>query len=236
MTDGSLTRGVSELERADLLISRVADGEASEQDWQDLGVLAERRPELWKDLAQAQRQHGELSLAVNVALAGAEGVGLSPAQHMRGGVMRGHRAGFGALRGWGGWLVAASLGVVMLTGWRAGSGNGLGNGAGSGQTLNASGTLGGRLQASGIPAGWTSEDVARAYVLRGQDEGRVYGELPERLLLEARPRENGSGYDVTYVRQFVERAQVKDLMKFGQDEAGQRMPVRVVPVRHGEPQ
>lgn len=226
MTDGSITRGVSELERADLLISRVADGEASEQDWQDLGVLAERRPELWKDLAQAQRQHGELSLAVNVALAGTEGVGLSPAQHMRGGVMRGPLAGFGALRGWGGWLVAASLGVVMLTGWRAGSG----------QTLNPSGTLGGRLQASGIPAGWTSEDVARAYVLRGQDEGRVYGELPERLLLEARPRENGSGYDVTYVRQFVERAQVKDLMKFGQDEAGQRMPVRVVPVRHGEPQ
>lgn len=204
-------------EQLELLISRIADGEASRSDWDAFSAFAEREPTAWKELASAQRDHAALSLAVGVALHGADRVDL-PSREMarrwsgQDGAERAAR--WSRLRTAGGWAVAACLALVMASG-RLGvpivSNTSGGNGAGM------------------IPAGYTinnPDDAVQAYLDVGKKTNVVLGELPQRLLVESRPAANGR-VEVIYVRQFVERAEVNDLMRFGQDEAGRPVPVRV---------
>lgn len=202
-------------EQLDLLVSRIADGEASEQDWRQFDTLAKAHPEAWKQLAQAQRQHGELSLAVGVALNGAERVEL-PVRSAGYGHLDHHGAFAHAplhrLRSWGGWAVAAVVAMAWLGGHRLG-------------VIAPASNPGANMTQV---AGWTSDDYASAYLSKGQKEGRVFGELAARPL-EIRTAANGQGFDVLYVRQIVEQARVKDLMKFGVDETGRPVPVRYSP-------
>lgn len=217
--------GLDARQQIDLLISRIADGEAHDTDWQSFEHLAAQDPAAWKDLALSQRQNAELGLAVGVALHTAERVALplgassSHAQHHRG---AGDEHPLARLRAWGGWAIAA---VVALA-WFGGNRFSLVQPAPTTPTLVA-----------GVPADWTTDDLARAYLNTGRREGRVYGELPERLLIDARPAEQGRGYEVVYVRQFVERAQVNDLVRLGIDESGNSVPVPVPrPARVTDPQ
>lgn len=221
-------------EQLELLISRIADGEASKDDWAAFSTLAERQPagEAWKELAAAQRDHAALSLAVGVALHGAERVDLPSRELAAAYLGQGAPATthvrtwsrFGSFAGWG---VAACLAVVMFNGGRFGqvpimSGDmtGAGGMGGSGIGQNAAGIL---------PASYTinnADDAVKAYLDVGKKQNAVIGELPQRLLVQSRPAENGQ-VEVIYVRQFVERAEVKDLMRFSQDESGRAVPVRL---------
>lgn len=216
-------------EQLELLISRIADGEASKEDWAAFSTLAERQPagEAWKELAAAQRDHAALSLAVGVALHGAERVDL-PSRELAAAYLGQtaptptHVRTWSRLGSFTGWGVAACLAVMMFNGGRFGQGTilpgDLSGGVGGGQNT-----------ASILPAAYTinnADDAVKAYLDVGKKQNAVIGELPQRLLVQSRPAENGR-VEVIYVRQFVERAEVKDLMRFSQDESGRAVPVRV---------
>lgn len=227
---------ISSREQLDLLISRIADGEAGEHDWRDFSALAQAHPDAWKQLAQAQRQHGELSLAVGLALHAAERVELpsrSAGAALGGGATSDVHSGVGRIRAWGGWAVAAVVALAWLSGHQLGvvTPQQIGT-PGTAGTGGTNGVIGANI---GL-ANWTSDDYASAYLSKGQKEGRVFGELAARPI-EIRPAANGQGYDVVFVRQIVERARVNDLMKFGVDEVGRPVPVKYdPPVRYAEPQ
>lgn len=201
-------------EQIDLLISRVADGEASLADWSAFSALAERTPQAWKRLAQAQRDHRSLSLAVGVALHGAERVEL-PSRDAAEAFLHSGRAVSPAyrIRQYGGWAVAAAVALA----WVGMSGGQLRVGKQGTET------------ASIIPAGYfkvTSPDDALAlYREQGKKDGRFIAEVP--VLLESSPAATGTGYEVVYVRQLLEKARVDNLLRFAQDESGRLIPVRV---------
>ena len=55
----------------------------------------------------------------------------------------------------------------------------------------------------------------------------VIAEVPERILIETRPTDNGRGFELVYVRQIIERTVVPDLYQFhSQDEMGRPTLVR----------
>ena len=88
-----------------------------------------------------------------------------------------------------------------------------------------------------VLANWTPDDYVKGYMDSGEKTGLVLGEVPRRLLIESRPLKQGEGFEVVYVRQFVERAKVSDLLKFATDEAGRAVPVRqMVPELPGSPE
>jgi hypothetical protein len=228
---GGSGEGISPREQLDLLVSRIADGEASEHDWKAFNTLAESQKDAWKQLAQAQRQHGELSLAVSLALHAADRSELPLRSQSGAGGFDGRdahaRDAFSPtarLRAWGGWAVAAAVALAWLGGNRLG-------------VISPVGGPGpGNQQAGMVNAGWTSDDYANAYLDKGQKEGRVFGELASRPI-EIRPAEKGGGYEVLYVRQILEQARVNDLVKFGVDEAGRPVPVKYnVPVKFTPPE
>ncbi|MCC6320744.1 MAG: hypothetical protein IT438_04830 [Phycisphaerales bacterium] len=207
-------------EQLDLLISRIADGEAGEQDWAAFSALAEADPTgaAWKHLAQAQRDHAAMSLAVGVALHAADRVDL-PSQEAA--ALFTHRRHaprrlrtFSRLGAFGGWAAAAAVALAWFGGF--GSGNGPFRGGGETNTANL------------LPANWTSDDAARAYLDIGAKQGRVIGELPNRVPVYTQPTtlESGQpGVRVFYVRQFVESAIVTDVARLGLDESGRPVPV-----------
>jgi hypothetical protein len=67
----------------------------------------------------------------------------------------------------------------------------------------------------------------RSLLDRGRDGGLVLGEIPERVLIDARPAADGRGYELLYLRQFLEQSIVPDLyVPAGQDEQGKPTLVR----------
>lgn len=95
--------------REDVLIGRVVDGEASQQDFDELERLGSADPEVWRRLATAQRAHARLERAVEDRIALAELIELPRQRWLGGG---GVIAKIGLA---GGWLAAAALGVVVFT-------------------------------------------------------------------------------------------------------------------------
>src|SRR5262245_45409053 len=99
--------------REQLVISRVIDGDASEQDWLDLESFAQREPRIWRELAEAQRDHAALMRGVSAALALADSTPL-PSQReafMQGGRPAQFQQRLRQLSTWAGWAVAA---VIVL--------------------------------------------------------------------------------------------------------------------------
>lgn len=111
-----------------------------------------------------------------------------------------------------GWLVAAcmALGLVSLS-LRPNGGGGVG-------------TQGANLAPFSLE-NLSSNDLMNGYKARAAKEGTLVGELPQRVVIETRPSADGKGYEVLYMRQFIERAIVDDLYKLGTDETGR--PVMV---------
>lgn len=204
-------------EQIDLLISRIADGEATTQDWSAFSTLAEKSPAAWRHLAQAQRDHQSLSLAVGVALHAADRVDL-PSRDMADSFLHRDRATSPAhrIRQYGGWAVAAAVALAWL-------------GVNGGQFTLPAGKSPGTETANIIPAGYfkvsSPDDALALYRDQSKKDDRYIAEVP--VLLESSPATTGKGYEVVYVRQFVERARVDNLLRFAQDETGKLIPVKV---------
>lgn len=91
-----------------------------------------------------------------------------------------------------------------------------------------------------VTAGWgpikTSDDAVKAYLDVGRESGRVVGEMPQQILLTATPSKTQGKVELVYIRQFVERATVDDVVGIGADEAGRLVPGPIetpVLIRHG---
>lgn len=200
---------------AEMLISRVVDGEATPADWQAFRAMAEREPSLWRDLAEYQHDHAELSAAVQAAIAMADDVEAPVGVEM-------HRRFAERTRlvgSFGGWAAAAAIVLVWAVGMRGG-------GYGS-SPLNVpnNASLGPNLTHNTAAAPMTAADAYQTYLDKGQESGLVVGEVPTRVLIEARPSKSG-GYEVYYLRQIMERKLVKELNTWGSDDLGRPVPVR----------
>jgi hypothetical protein len=218
-------------EQLDLLISRIVGADASAQDWSAFNTLAEKSPEAWKLLAQAQRDNQSLSLAVGVALHAADRVEL-PSREVADRFLRGggrdhaHSEAWRRVRSVGGWAVAAMLALAMI-----------GNQQG---VIRLGGAAPANTAGISIPAGYfkvaSDDDALQLYREKARQSGRdVVGEMP--VLLESRPSTTGKGFEVIYVRQFYEKAHVQDLYRFTQDEANRPIAVRIaVPARPSRPE
>lgn len=205
----------------DLLISRIVDGAATRADWSAFEEAAAADPVLWRDLACAQREHALLRLEVGAHVERADAVRLpEPAAggSARTAVSRAPLRERASHNPWTGWLVAAVLALAAAMGWLRP------------EMVN-------QPHPSVRTAGWTvenPEEAMEAYLTLGRQQDRVLGEIPERVLLESRPLDGGNRFEVLYVRRFIERAQVDDIMRFtgARDEAGR--PV-AVPIKVDQP-
>lgn len=181
----------------DILISRVVDGVADEADWKALDSIARSEPAIWRELAQSQRQQARLLAAVDEAMARVDGVGLpNPATYQ-------FSARVSTIARWGGWAAAAAVALAWMGGTRPGP---------SRQNPN---------QASLVPL--TASDAFSQYIQRGQEEGNVVSEVPDKLMIEAVPMGDGT-FEVYFVRQIVERARVDNLYQQSFDETGVAKP------------
>lgn len=197
----------------DLLISRLIDGAAGDAEWAALRDCASRDPGFWSELAEAQRIEGMLRSAVRAESCRADLVELP-------GTAAEIRAG-GSRTAWGlparlGWAVAACLGLALvgtIVGTRPGS-------------TDLRPFDGGSTAGIGLPAFGTPAEALAAYMDLGKKAGSVVGEMPQRFVLESKPVEGRPGeVEVTFVRQILERAVVRDLYKMGTDENGRSVLV-----------
>ena len=189
----------------DILISRVVEGRANQEDWSAVDTMASADPGLWRDIVQSQRDEQYLRRMVEIAGQAAESIDLPTALTVHGPsrVSSGRRSiRIGAL---GGWLVAAAVGIAFVQSREDRS-------ILSGPT--------GNNQSSLAPSFANSDAAYKAYLKQGQKEGRVVGEVPEHYVLESTPAVDGKGYNVTFVRFIVERKTVADVVRPTQDETG----------------
>lgn len=194
----------------DVLISRVIDGEASRADWQRLRTMAESDASIWSELEEAQQMQSTLCAEVAPLLEGAGAVEL-PSDHAEQTFSR-QLARVGA---WGGWLAAAAVGLAWSLGVP--------------QAATHTGATSG--MGPSIPAGYvridSPEDALQTYVARGRDAGSVVGLVPEPRIVETRSLPDGSGVEVLYVREILERRLVDQVYRLSQDDAGNVRPVQV---------
>ncbi|MFA6045724.1 MAG: hypothetical protein WC718_12140 [Phycisphaerales bacterium] len=201
----------------DILISRVIDGRSTDADWSSLEAAAARDAGVWRDLALAQRDDRVLKAAVIEATAGYEAAELSGEELHAAAVRRSehtltHRARLVAT--WGGWVAAAGIAIAVV-----------------GQHQAARPSAGGAEKVgnqASLPVPLASAaDAFNAYLKKGQEEGLVQGQLPEKQLLGVNPSPDGKGYEVTYLRQIVERTHVDNFYQKSYDEFGRVAPVPV---------
>jgi anti-sigma factor RsiW len=214
---------------SDLLISRVVDGEASQADWNAFRAMAEREPSLWRDLAECQRDHVDLSACVHAAIRVADGVE-APVQEELGRRLSERTR---VLATWGGWAAAAAVALVWATGMNLRPAPSVMN---TGSLVDLSKVQPESVINQFVEQGrLTPQDLYREYLDRGQERGTVVAEVPDRVLVTARPMKAGGGYEVIYIRQIMERARVKELSKVGYDEFGNPIPVHYEPPVPGSP-
>lgn len=201
----------------DVVFSRLLDGRGRAADWQRLRELTGRDAAMWDRLvgnAGDQDALGEaMSLAgeradLLVAAGKSEAVPATLAFPSAQG-RRGDRAVRAARLGW---LVAAcmALGMVSVYMRPAGAPN--------------TGTQGATLAPFSLDS-LSSNDLMKEYKARASRDGTLVAELPQRLVIETRPSADGKGFEVLYMRQFIERAVVDDLYKLGTDDAGRSVIV-----------
>lgn len=194
----------------ELLISRVIDGRAGAGDWKSLRALAESDPGVWRDLEESQQMHESLCAEVSAACAAAERIDVDVHRHQAGLSRRLSIAG-----AWGGWLAAAAVGLAWTLGMPLGS-------DGSSVIGSVVPTLGPEYVRIETP-----EDALRTYLQRGRDDGSVLGLVSDPRVLETRALPDGSGVEVLYVREIVERRLIEQVFRLSQDEAGNVRPVQV---------
>jgi len=218
-TNPEETTGIDQALRRDVLISQIIDAEGDGTAWAQFAQLAGSDAGAWRELALAQRDHAALSAAVAAELSFTDEIELPAPSH--GGGELSYR-----LSRWGGWAAAAALAVTWLGTQFAAIQNS------RSQEIAASTPGGSGIAAGILPAGafrlGSPQDAINAYEQLGRQSGTVLGELPDRVIVESRPLEGGRGFEVVYLRQFMERAQVAELYQITHDDSGQRglaMPV-----------
>lgn len=193
----------------DILITRVIDGRASQDDWRRLEILSAADPGVWRDLAQAQRDDAALRQAMMRVAGVASGVDLPVHEAREQAAVEITRDRSRRVAMWGGWLAAAAVTLAFVSQRPVGTGP------------NTGGT-----QAAGAPL-LSAADAFNRYLEEGRKEGSVIEELPEKVLVNTAPAPDGQGYNVVYLRLIMERAQVPDLYRFSSDEFGRAAPVRI---------
>lgn len=202
-------------EQVDILISRVVDGVATPQDWRALEVEAAKDPSIWQELALSQREQQMLTRAASDLIARADRVELPKVP-----AVREHSAGeqqtILSLRArtaatWGGWAAAAAIALAFVMQQPAGT------------PPSTTGTA-----SLGSPIG-SAADALSEYMKRGRQDGRVLGEMPDKVLVDTVPAADGDGYEVIYLRQIVERQRVPGLHQVTTNELGQptALPVNI---------
>lgn len=214
----------------DVLITRIIDQRAAAADWTAIERLATTDNALWREVALAQRDAGLLTAAVGRAIVVADNVDLDSVSD--------HPSVAASLEpipleqprvirpaAWMGWATAAALTLAWFAGFQPGGSQPM---VGNNATLLPV-QLGGTLVK-------TPTEALDAYRKMGQEEGRVVGEVPAKILVKSTPVDEGrGGYDVVYIRQIIERARVSDPVRFTQDEAGNCKPVAVPLKENGSP-
>jgi hypothetical protein len=198
--------------REHVLISRVVDGDADDREWLELESLASRDPQLWRELALAQRDQTALARAMADVSAVAEGVALP--QRQQGAEPEGAitHIKLNRLGAWTGWAVAAA--VALVSSIQLNQNAGIGSASSSGSASAP--------QRAGFVPFTSSADAFQAYLAKGRESGDVIGEVPTKVLLKSRVAPSGDGYEVVFLRQVMERAVVPDLYQLqGQNELGQ---------------
>lgn len=195
--------------RREVLISLIVDREGDGSAWVEFSRLAADDATAWRELARAQRDHAALSHAVALEIAPVESVEL-PAHSEVAGVPLSYR-----LSRWSGWAAAAAVAITWLGTQFAAVYD----------SRNAS--LRDNTSTAGLlPAGAfnldSPQDALDAYKQLGQQSGTVLGELPERVIVESRPLAGGRGFEVVFIRQIMERAQVPELYQLTRDDSGQQ--------------
>lgn len=201
----------------DILVSRVIDGVAGKADWDALEALAAADPGVWRELALAQRLDQQLSAQARQEIAPAQWV-QAPADEEPATAVTQRRARWAAT--WGGWIAAAVAALAFIS--RPG-----GTGQGAGVAVQPV------MNEAASPFASASDALA-AYLERGRQDGVVLGELPDKVLVQTRPADDGRGVVVVYLRQIMECAKVDDVYRPSTDEAGNPtvVPVHVqAPVR-----
>lgn len=204
--------GLDPVLRRDVLISQIIDGEGDGSAWTEFTRLSQADPDAWRQLALLQRDHAMLRVGVAAQVDVADGVDLP--DHVVGG---GGAGGYRFSR-WSGWAAAAALAltwlgtqVAMINQSRKAE---LGAGQGAGMVAGLSSGNNYRLDGP--------QDAISAYKQLGQRSGTVLGEMPERVIVESKPLAGGRGFEVVYLRQFMERAEVANLYQLTRDEGGQQ--------------
>ena len=187
----------------DLLISRVIDEQASDDDWALLRRLGEKDATVWRDLAEAQHEHAELCRALESAVAVADGVEVPIDQYIQTRFANRIRV----VATWGGWAVAAVLVLAMVQ-----------NPSLSDPDMNVAGISAGPRLGEVTP-----DQALQRYIEEGRRTGQVLEEIPARVILEVRPLADGKGVDVISLRQIIESTHVRTLYQTGQDEFGRRI-------------
>lgn len=221
--DGHEGNGLHDGPDRDVLITRIVDQRAGSSDWAAIEQLAASDKTLWREVALAQRDAALLSAAVGRAIAVADNVDLDsvadhPSLDRALAPMPFEQPRVIRPAAWMGWATAAALMLAWFAGFQPGGSQSVipMQGAGIGPV-----ELGGTLVK-------TPSEALDAYRKLGQEEGRVVGEVPAKILVKSTPVDEGrGGYDVVYIRQIIERARVSDPVRFTQDEAGNAKPVAV---------
>lgn len=199
----------------DILINRVVDDEATSADWAALKALAARDATIWRDLAEAQHAHAELCAAVEETVAVVDAVE-APVDD----VMRWRfSARVRTAATWGGWAAAAAVALAWV--------GGVDRSGADAQDVNSAGML-------PVGASLTAADALQKYLDLGRESGDVVGLMPEVVLVDSAPNPAGSGYEVVFIRQIMERRVVEDFYRLGADELGRPVPVRMDVVRRAK--
>lgn len=206
----SANRGKTEMtepmeSRADILISRMIDGRARADDLRELSELAAADVSIWKQLAAADSDREALALAVESTIGVADRIEApAPTPESHDGPYR-----LNAWTGWMGWAAAAA--VVFA--WAMFSQMPL---PGAGTTEPAP------IQ----PVALSADDALQRYIEARKAEDRFIRELPK-VMVDSRKTADGTGTEITYMRQFLEKTVVSDLYEVGTDEHGRPGAVRV---------
>lgn len=201
-------------DRRDVLIGRIIDGEASGQDWAEFRQIAAGDQSVFAEIAELQDLRRRTMDLVDEAGQLAEAIDLPVYMHSRiSPTSRLRTAGF-----WGGWAAAAAVALAWSTGLRPGDPVIFGDHAANQASLGQ-----GVIRTAG--------DAFQRYLDLGKESGSVIGEMPSGIVLDKQPLNDGSGYEVLYIRPIIERIVVRDVYRQVQTESGriQIVPASITP-------
>lgn len=207
-------------ERVYELIDLLVADEIRPQEWEDLEFHATGTPALWREIAVAQYERDRFNRALNDAAHGADLIELPGMDALPGSEPASVDSTY-RLRQWNqwaGWALAAVLVLAFAVRFST--------------PTDGNGTV---HRPAGGAANIMPSEALNQYLTVGRENGSVMGEMPRKVLLQTRPLTEGSGYEVIFIRQIVERTEVPDLYQYaGQDELGQPTLVRLEqPIRRG---